>query len=152
MPTRDACTAGVYSYTYSRQQRCSRIPQAASLHRDKLYARRLPDKPPALIKKGYLHSQMTADKPGKSDASPPMPPDISMLSPELQHQWHVDSNRHLGAVKVKPQSAIKAVWQCKECPAGSCMSGQHLCTEEPTAPSVLIVQTSGSACITHLQP
>ncbi|KAL3144807.1 hypothetical protein ABBQ38_001916 [Trebouxia sp. C0009 RCD-2024] len=41
-----------------------------------------------------------------------------MLSPELQQQWHVDSNRHLGAVKVKPGSAIEAVWQCNKCPAG----------------------------------
>ncbi|KAL3144808.1 hypothetical protein ABBQ38_001917 [Trebouxia sp. C0009 RCD-2024] len=41
-----------------------------------------------------------------------------MLSPELQQQWHVDSNRHLGAIKVKPKSRIQAVWQCNKCPAG----------------------------------
>ena len=45
-------------------------------------------------------------------------PDISMLSPELQQQWHVDGNMHLGAVKVKPQSSIRARWQCDKCPAG----------------------------------
>ncbi|KAL3144780.1 hypothetical protein ABBQ38_001893 [Trebouxia sp. C0009 RCD-2024] len=57
---------------------------------------------------------MTTDKPGQPDDTP----DISMLSLELQQQWHVDSNNHLGAVKVKPQSAIKALWQCHKCPAG----------------------------------
>ena len=41
-----------------------------------------------------------------------------MLGPELQQQWDVDRNMHLGAIKVKPNSSIKAVWQCDKCPAG----------------------------------
>ena len=41
-----------------------------------------------------------------------------MLSKELQEQWHVNANKRLGPIKVKPQSNIKAVWQCSECPAG----------------------------------
>ena len=41
-----------------------------------------------------------------------------MLSPELQQQWNVDGNMHLGAIRVKPQSHIRAVWQCDKCPAG----------------------------------
>ncbi|KAL3144715.1 hypothetical protein ABBQ38_001840 [Trebouxia sp. C0009 RCD-2024] len=41
-----------------------------------------------------------------------------MLRPELQQQWHVDSNMHLGAIKVSPNSAINAVWKCNKCPAG----------------------------------
>ena len=41
-----------------------------------------------------------------------------MLSPELQQQWHVEGNKLLGALKVKPNSNIKAVWQCDKCPAG----------------------------------
>ena len=45
-----------------------------------------------------------------------------MLSPELQQQWHVDRNMHLGSIKIRPikirpQSGIKAVWQCSKCPA-----------------------------------
>ncbi|KAL3143830.1 hypothetical protein ABBQ32_003656 [Trebouxia sp. C0010 RCD-2024] len=45
------------------------------------------------------------------DEGPPESPHISLLSPELQQQWHDDSNMHLGAVKVKPYSNIKAVWK-----------------------------------------
>ena len=41
-----------------------------------------------------------------------------MLSPELQQQWHVDRNMHLGAIKCMPHSNIRAVWRCNECPAG----------------------------------
>ena len=41
-----------------------------------------------------------------------------MLSPELQQQWHVDRNMHLGAIQVKPNSNIKVVWKCIECPVG----------------------------------
>ncbi|KAL3134596.1 hypothetical protein ABBQ38_006429 [Trebouxia sp. C0009 RCD-2024] len=66
----------------------------------------------------HLQCQMTADKPDQPDGTPKESPDISMLSPELQQQWHVDSNRHLGAVKVKPKSRVQAVWECNKCPAG----------------------------------
>ena len=40
-----------------------------------------------------------------------------MLTPELQQQWDVSRNMHLGA-KVRPQSGIKAAWKCSKCPAG----------------------------------
>ena len=48
----------------------------------------------------------------------PESPDISMLSPVLRQQWHVEGNMHLGPIKVKPHSNIKAVWYCIKCPAG----------------------------------
>ena len=67
---------------------------------------------------GHLQSQSVADKPGQSGDRPKDLPDISMLSPELQQQWHVDGNSHLGAIKVTPRSIVKAVWQCNMCPAG----------------------------------
>ena len=41
-----------------------------------------------------------------------------MLRPDLQQQWCVGSNMHLGAIKVMPQSSCKMVWQCDQCPAG----------------------------------
>ena len=41
-----------------------------------------------------------------------------MLDLELQQQWHVDKNMHLGPIKIRPHSSFKAVWQCKKCPAG----------------------------------
>ena len=65
---------------------------------------------------GHLHSHSTANKQSKAEDRP-VSQDISMLSPELQQQWHVDRNMHLGAIKVKPRSAVKAVWKCNNCPA-----------------------------------
>ena len=41
-----------------------------------------------------------------------------MLSPELQQQWHIERNMHLGAIRVKPQSNLRVTWQCDKCPAG----------------------------------
>ena len=67
---------------------------------------------------GHLHCQATAGKQNLSDARPPVSPDISRLSPELQQQWHAAANMHLGDIKVKPYSRIRAVWQCNMCPAG----------------------------------
>ncbi|KAL3144685.1 hypothetical protein ABBQ38_001812 [Trebouxia sp. C0009 RCD-2024] len=73
---------------------------------------------PALSRAGQLRCQLRGDPPGHLDSALPLSPDISMLSPELQQQWHVDENMHLGAVKVKPRSGIRAVWSCNNCPAG----------------------------------
>ena len=63
-------------------------------------------------------------------------PNVSMLSPELQQQWHVDGNMHLGAVKVKPQSSIRAMWQCNKCPAGH----PHVWT------TTVLTRTRGTRC------
>ena len=63
-------------------------------------------------------------------------PDISMLSPELQQQWDVERNSHLGAIRVKPQSNRKVVWQCDKCPAGQ----PHIWT------AVVGTRTRGTPC------
>ena len=65
-----------------------------------------------------MHCQAMADKPGPLDDSSTVSPDISLLKPELQEQWHIVRNMPLGAIMVKPHSNIKAVWQCDQCPAG----------------------------------
>ena len=68
---------------------------------------------------GYRRCQSIQGKQGQSGNNrPAVPPDTSMLSPELQQQWYVEGNMHLGAIKVKPTLSIKAVWQCNKCPAG----------------------------------
>ena len=67
---------------------------------------------------GRIRHQVMADKPGPLEDLPTVSPDISMLSLELQQEWHVKRNQHLGAIKVTSQSSHKAVWQCDNCPAG----------------------------------
>ncbi|KAL3144811.1 hypothetical protein ABBQ38_001920 [Trebouxia sp. C0009 RCD-2024] len=67
---------------------------------------------------GLLHCQATTDKKGLAVHRPASSPDISLLSPEMQEQWHVDKNLHLGAIQIKPHAIIEAVWQCNNCPAG----------------------------------
>ena len=67
---------------------------------------------------GNIRCHSTADTPSGSNEQPPVSPDISKLSPELQQQWHLDRNMHLGAVIVRLYSQIKAVWKCDQCPAG----------------------------------
>ena len=69
---------------------------------------------------------MAAVKLARQNDRLPGSPDISMLSPELQQQWDVKRNMHLGAIRVKPNSGIKAVWQCNQCPAGQ----PHIWTAE----------------------
>ncbi|KAL3143782.1 hypothetical protein ABBQ32_003611 [Trebouxia sp. C0010 RCD-2024] len=113
MATQSNCRFSLY--TYNRQQRWSLPLKIASLLRNKVHARWLRVETPARVRTGSLRSRLTADKP---DGTRPALPDISMLSPELQQQWHVDLNMHLGAIRVKPHSSIRAVWQCDKCPAG----------------------------------
>ncbi|KAL3143778.1 hypothetical protein ABBQ32_003607 [Trebouxia sp. C0010 RCD-2024] len=116
MTTLIACSPG-FSFG-NRDQRWSLLPSIASLHRNKVDANRLRIGTPALVRTETWRCQVTANKPGQPDDASPASPDISMLSPELQQQWHLSANMHLGAVKVKPRSAVKAVWQCNKCPAG----------------------------------
>ena len=59
-----------------------------------------------------------------------------MLSPELQQQWDVERNMHLGAIRVKPQSKLKVVWQCDKCPAGQ----PHIWT------AIVQLRTRGTQC------
>ncbi|KAL3143783.1 hypothetical protein ABBQ32_003612 [Trebouxia sp. C0010 RCD-2024] len=113
MVTQSACSFSLYSYT--RQQRWSSPPKTASLLRNKVQALWLRTETKARVRTGSLRCRLAADKP---DDTPPASPDISMLSPALQEQWQDEGNMHLSAIKIKPQSQIKAVWQCDKCPAG----------------------------------
>ena len=65
-----------------------------------------------------LQYEATVCKPAQPDDKPLGSPDISTLRPELQQQWAAESNMHLGAITVKPQSHLNVVWQCDNCPAG----------------------------------
>ena len=84
------------------------------MHSDLCFAGRLQCTKATTVESGQRHDRI------------PGSPDISMLSPELQQQWDVERNMHLGATKVKPQSYIRAVWQCSKCPAGQ----PHIWTAE----------------------
>ena len=63
---------------------------------------------------GRVPCQAQAKQLGQSNDMLPGSPDISMLSSELQQQWDVARNKHLGAVTIK----LRAVWHCDKCPAG----------------------------------
>ena len=67
---------------------------------------------------GCVQCEATAVKPPHPYDRLPGSPDISMLNPPLQQQWDAERNMHLGAIRVKPQSHIRAVWHCDKCPAG----------------------------------
>jgi len=45
-------------------------------------------------------------------------PDISLLTEELQGQWHEKLNRHFGHILIKPYSNRKVWWSCDQCPDG----------------------------------
>ncbi len=45
-------------------------------------------------------------------------PNITLLSEELQGQWHEELNRHLGNIVIKPYSQHKVWWSCDQCPEG----------------------------------
>ncbi len=45
-------------------------------------------------------------------------PDISLLRPELQRQWHPAKNQHLGDRQITTGSNLCAWWTCDQCPSG----------------------------------
>jgi len=42
-------------------------------------------------------------------------PDVSLLRPELQREWHFHKNTRFGTAQVNPFSFQKAVWRCTRC-------------------------------------
>ncbi len=45
-------------------------------------------------------------------------PDISLLRPELQTQWHRAKNQHLGDRQITVGSDLRVWWSCDQCPCG----------------------------------
>jgi len=45
-------------------------------------------------------------------------PDISLLRPELQRQWHHAKNQHLGDREITSSSDLRVWWICDQCPCG----------------------------------
>ena len=75
---------------------------------------------------GHVECQATANQPSHANDRLSVSADISLLNPKLQEQWHVEGNRHLGQMMVKPHSGHKALWHCNKCPAGQ----PHIWTAE----------------------
>ena len=48
----------------------------------------------------------------------PAGPDISLLRPELQQQWHHAKNVHLGDRQITTSSNFLVWWSCDQCPCG----------------------------------
>ena len=45
-------------------------------------------------------------------------PDISLLRPEIQRQWHAAKNQHLGGRQITASSNLRVWWSCDQCPCG----------------------------------
>ena len=45
-------------------------------------------------------------------------PDISLLKPQLQKQWHHANNQHFGDIQIHPGSHLRLWWTCDQCPSG----------------------------------
>ncbi len=67
----------------------------------------------------YCHgtTAQSGERQGKRRPKPGLP-DISELSPQVQQEWHPDSNAVLGGIKVKPNSSRRVTWSCPNCPLG----------------------------------
>ncbi|KAA6420388.1 MAG: hypothetical protein FRX49_09550 [Trebouxia sp. A1-2] len=68
-------------------------------------------------KRGYgdvLPELGLATAPQQSSAGP----DISLLRPELQRQWHHAKNQHLGDRQITTGSSLRVWWTCNLCPSG----------------------------------
>ena len=45
-------------------------------------------------------------------------PDISLLKPQLQKQWHHAKNQHFRDIRIHPGSSLRVWWTCDQCPGG----------------------------------
>ena len=51
-------------------------------------------------------------------AAGPAGPDIRLLKPQLQTQWHHAKNQHLSNIQISSGSALRVWWTCDQCPHG----------------------------------
>ena len=56
--------------------------------------------------------------PEPSAAAGPAGPDIRLLKPQLQKQWHHAKNQHFRDMKIQPNSHWCVWWTCDQCPCG----------------------------------
>ena len=66
------------------------------------------------LSRAFYTRQASSEPP----AAGPAGPDIRLLKPQLQKQWHHANNQHLGNIKVKPSSHLRVSWTCDQCPRG----------------------------------
>ena len=60
-------------------------------------------------------------RPSRQFQEPPVQdkgPDISLLKPQLQKQWHHARNQRLGNIQIPPGSCRLVWWTCDQCPCG----------------------------------
>ena len=62
----------------------------------------------------YARRQSSPEPP----AAGPARPDIRLLKPQLQKQWHHANYQHLGNIQVKPSSHLRVQWTCDQCTCG----------------------------------
>ena len=48
----------------------------------------------------------------------PAGPDIRLLKPQLQKQWHHVRNENLGNIQIHPHTKLRVWWTCDQCPHG----------------------------------
>ena len=60
----------------------------------------------------------TAQALPEPSAAGPAGPDITLLRPQLQKQWHHANNRPLGNIQIQPGSGRLVWWTCDRCPSG----------------------------------
>ena len=51
-------------------------------------------------------------------AAGPAGPDIRLLKPQLQRQWHHAKNQHLGDIQISSNNGLLVWWTCDQCPCG----------------------------------
>ena len=67
-----------------------------------------------ILAPGYLTLCCCNDTQQQTSAGP----DISLLRPELQKQWHHAKNQHLGDRRITASSHLRVWWSCDQCPCG----------------------------------
>ncbi len=67
-----------------------------------------------LLAPGYSRPYCCKQARGPTSAGP----DISLLRPELQRQWHHVKNQHLGDRQITASSGLRVWWSCDQCACG----------------------------------
>ncbi|KAL0044692.1 hypothetical protein WJX82_005709 [Trebouxia sp. C0006] len=112
MAARVCCMTSVWEPPHSRDSNIPRLPHM--LGRGSFLHGRLPRLRNNRQASGYARLRCC----NQTLHQTPAGPDISLLRPELQQQWHHAKNVHLGDRQITTSSNFLVWWSCDQCPCG----------------------------------
>ena len=99
-----------------RQASCRRVCSSRCCCYSTAYALQMSPKASFYVAAGFPRVYCAPQSLQEPSSAGPAGPDIRLLRPQLQKQWHHGKNQHLGNIQLSTSSGRRVWWTCDQCP------------------------------------